>query len=351
MLELEEPRYTEVNDNKEELHISYIINPSKEDLFELTKHTNSYKNGDDKTKKSIEGEIDALYRPEIPEDFDYDWYDELPYAYGVTAVGYADRILLYVGGEPVDSDYDTTELMKQHKKMWEEYTKDEQNLASDEDADANRCVGLDYKKKLFYAPQYDAHNLYFVLYYELYDSNRDHFAWRRDSEVSSWSREECLKEIIKFLEHIDKENPLGVLNKFCQETLLPKSLDKAIEDASKMLQNETTETPPASKIDAARELTSSDEMLFYAPQYDAENLYFVLYYCYCDASIKHFAYRRDPQVCEWDRDECLTNAVDILRYANEENPLGELETFCEENSLPKSLNKAIEDAKKLLRAE
>lgn len=107
--------------------------------------------------------------------------------------------------------------------------------------DENLCVGLDYKRKLFYAPQYDAENLYFVLYYHYCDSNEKHFCWRKDSEVCNWSRNECLREAIDILTYANETDPLGELNNFCRECSLPDSLNKAIEDVRSLLRQSTEE--------------------------------------------------------------------------------------------------------------
>lgn len=126
MLELESPKYNE--EEKCEMFnsrgdicgycfakesMSYIINPSQKDLLELVKHIDSYKDGDNKKKKMIENDIDKLYHS--PNAYS----EELKAQFSVNAIGNTDKILIYIGGEPVDSDYDTTELMNQHKKLWD----------------------------------------------------------------------------------------------------------------------------------------------------------------------------------------------------------------------------------------
>lgn len=62
-------------------------------------------------------------------------------------------------------------------------------------------------EELFYAKEWTAENLYYFLYSMFDDYDHDHFAWRQDGEVCSWSHEEAIGACIDFLAQANNEFP------------------------------------------------------------------------------------------------------------------------------------------------
>ena len=91
----------------------------------------------------------------------------------------------------------------------------------------------------------------------------------------------------------------------------------------------------------------TDEDLFYSPENDAENLYFLLYTMYIDDSMSHFAWRRDAEVCSWNREECLEECINILGYG-EDDVRAKLDTTMSEFEFPESVKKAIADMEEII---
>lgn len=120
MLELENPKY-----EKEEIvtmeigggytkipaGVSYVINPNEAELTELVKATEFFQKSDETKKQAILDDVKTLY-----SNKDYD--SELDTEYAVTAVGYKDELIIYVGGSRVNDSYDISELIKQHNRVY-----------------------------------------------------------------------------------------------------------------------------------------------------------------------------------------------------------------------------------------
>ncbi len=64
--------------------------------------------------------------------------------------------------------------------------------------------------ELFYEPQYDAENLFFILYTSFYDDNVDHFVWRRDSDVCSWTHNQCIQQCLHLLNSMQLDNKMKI---------------------------------------------------------------------------------------------------------------------------------------------
>lgn len=90
-------------------------------------------------------------------------------------------------------------------------------------------------------------------------------------------------------------------------------------------------------------LATSNEDLYYLPEWDAENLFFLFYTTFADAELKHFAWRRDSEVCSWSHEECLQKCLKLLKIANYEKiPMSE---FIDSFEYPESVHNAVAELK------
>lgn len=92
-----------------------------------------------------------------------------------------------------------------------------------------------------------------------------------------------------------------------------------------------------------------EEDLFYHKEHGALNLYFIFYYCFVDASVKHFAFRRDPETADWTDETCINECIDILQYVGDcepEQTVDEVLTaITEKYDFPESVSNALEQLK------
>ena len=92
--------------------------------------------------------------------------------------------------------------------------------------------------------------------------------------------------------------------------------------------------------------------LFYKQEHDAENLYFILYYSIVDANVDHFAWRKDNEVCAWDRNRCLEECADVLEHGASMSGfnygIDELNRILAKERFPKSVAIALDDLTDML---
>ena len=89
-----------------------------------------------------------------------------------------------------------------------------------------------------------------------------------------------------------------------------------------------------------------EEELFYLPQHSAENLFFVLYYSFCDGSYRHFE-RRTADVDSWSHDETILKSVDLLRSVSKDVSESCAEIMASFD-LPDSVKAAVEEVKAIM---
>lgn len=93
-------------------------------------------------------------------------------------------------------------------------------------------------------------------------------------------------------------------------------------------------------------LATSNEDLYYSPEWDAENLFFLFYTAFADDSLDHFAWRRDSQVCCWSHEECLQECLELLKITNDEEITSvPMSDFIDSFEYPESVHNAVAELK------
>lgn len=101
--------------------------------------------------------------------------------------------------------------------------------------------GYEYvKNEEFFNKEYAAENLYFLLYYNFYDSDIDHFIIRQAHVVDEWTHDECIENCLELLYHISNEEHVNEKD-FLDSYNFPPEVLPAINEIKEALDRENEE--------------------------------------------------------------------------------------------------------------